>query len=247
MATKRAAKPGVPPERPGRVDKRRDLLDAALDLFLAHGVVETTLDDLLQRSGASVGSLYHHFGGKEELADALYVECLSGYHASARHALDATTSAEQGIRSIVEHHLAWTSIHPAEARYLIAYRDHEVRPASDNLRALNRGFYGYLESWLSSRTDITPRHLPVVVAQWIGPTHNFARHWLTGNTKVSPREATAFLSDSAWASLAPLFTGHVLPGGLLPPGLKVLSDPPPTSPTPPTRPPRVAPPRKASR
>jgi AcrR family transcriptional regulator len=194
----------VPPAAT-RVDKRRALLDAGLALFLAHGVVETTLDDLLQRSGASVGSLYHHFGGKEELADALYIECLSGYHADARTTLDAAKTNEAGVRAIVTQHLGWTSAHPDQSCYLIAYRDHEVRPASDDLRALNKSFYGYLETWLLARTNVERKRLPVVVAQWIGPAHNFARHWLTGNTSIAPRDAAGFLADGAWAALAPLF------------------------------------------
>jgi AcrR family transcriptional regulator len=190
-------------------DKRRALLDAALVLFLAHGVVETTLDDLLQRSGASVGSLYHHFGGKEELADALYVECLSAYHDDGRRALAEATTPEQGVRAIVEHLLLWTSSHPSESQFLISYRDHEVRPAGEELRSLNRRFYGELEAWLSERATIDRKQLAIVIAQWIGAAHNFNRHWLTGNTRVSPREAAPFLSDAAWASLSYLLTPAV--------------------------------------
>jgi AcrR family transcriptional regulator len=199
------AKKVLTPISAPRVDKRRALLDAALTLFLAHGVVETTLDDLLQRSGASVGSLYHHFGGKEQLADALFVECLSAYHDDGRRALAAASTHEEGVRAIVEHLLLWTSSHPSESQYLISYRDHEVRPAGEELRSLNRRFYGELEAWLSARTSIEPKQLPIVIAQWIGGAHNFNRHWLTGNTRVSPRDAAPFLSDAAWASLADLF------------------------------------------
>jgi AcrR family transcriptional regulator len=190
-------------------DKRRALLDAALVLFLAHGVVETTLDDLLQRSSASVGSLYHHFGGKEELADALYVECLSAYHDDGRRVLAEAVTPEEGVRAVVEHLLLWTSSHPSESQFLISYRDHEVRPAGEELRSLNRRFYGELETWLSERATIDRKQLAVVIAQWIGAAHNFNRHWLTGNTRVSPREAAPFLSDAAWASMSYLFTPAV--------------------------------------
>ena len=187
------------------VSKRQALLDAALSSFLEHGVVETTLDELLARSGASVGSLYHHFGGKEQLADSLYVDCLSAYHDAALTQLDAVTSPERGVRAIVEHHLGWIVNHTEQARFLLAYRDHEIRPASEDLRSLNRVFYGHLEAWIEQRavaTALPP--LPAVIAQWIGPTHNFSRHWLTNQIRCTPDEACAFLSDSAWNALAPL-------------------------------------------
>ena len=186
------------------VSKRQALLDAALSSFLEHGVVETTLDELLTRSGASVGSLYHHFGGKEQLADSLYVDCLSTYHDGALARLDAATPPERGVRAIVEHHLGWIVDHTEQARFLLAYRDHEIRPASEDLRSLNRVFYGHLEAWIEQRAAVPLPPLPAVIAQWIGPTHNFSRHWLTNQIRCTPDEARPFLSDSAWNALRPL-------------------------------------------
>ena len=188
--------------------KRQALLDAALTCFLEHGVVETTVDQLLHRSGASVGSLYHHFGGKEQLADALYVECLGRYHDGAMGRLEAAMTVEGSVRAIVEHHLDWTGDHGDRARFLLAYRDHEIRPASDELRGLNKHFYGSLERWLADRlaTGACPP-LPAVVAQWVGPSHNYARHWLTGQVRATPADVKPFLSDSAWHALRPILAG----------------------------------------
>lgn len=185
--------------------KRQALLDGALACFLEHGVVETTMEHVLARSGASVGSLYHHFGGKEGLADAVYTECLGQYHERARARLDAAGDAEAGIRGIVEQHLDWIVEHTGRARFLLAYRDHEIRPASDELRSLNRVFYGQLERWITDRAAVELPPLPAVVSQWLGPTHSFSRHWLTERVRVTPAEARPFLSDSAWHALAPLF------------------------------------------
>lgn len=191
--------------RPDTTSKRQALLDGALACFLEHGVVETTMEHVLTRSGASVGSLYHHFGGKEGLADALYVECLGAYHHNAGARLDSAGDAEAGVRAIVEHHLGWIVEHTDRAKFLLAYRDHEIRPASDELRSLNRTFYGHLERWITERIAVDPPPLPAVISQWLGPTHSFSRHWLTGQVRVTPDEARPFLSDSAWHALRPLF------------------------------------------
>lgn len=188
-------------------NSRRALLDAALACFLEDGVVDTTLDELLTRSGASVGSLYHHFGGKEQLADALYVECLSAYHAEALEVLVSADSAEAGVRGLVEYHIGWIVEHTDRARFLLAYRDHEIRPASDELRGLNARFFDATEHWIRDRAVVVPLPpLPAVISQWIGPVHNFSRHWLTSNITVTPAEAGPLLSDGAWSSLKSLFT-----------------------------------------
>jgi len=53
---------------------RRALLDAARQVFTEQGFSQTSVADLVERAGSSVGSLYHHFGGKSELFLALWHE-----------------------------------------------------------------------------------------------------------------------------------------------------------------------------
>src|ERR1700719_3258528 len=53
---------------------QRALLDAARDVFARQGFAEASIADIVERAGSSVGSLYHHFGGKSELFLALWQE-----------------------------------------------------------------------------------------------------------------------------------------------------------------------------
>ena len=48
------------------------LLSAAREVFTASGFTESSIAEVVARAGASVGSLYHHFGGKAELYLALF-------------------------------------------------------------------------------------------------------------------------------------------------------------------------------
>ena len=48
------------------------ILDAATDVFAARGFTAATMADIVDRSGASIGSIYHHFGGKKELFLAIF-------------------------------------------------------------------------------------------------------------------------------------------------------------------------------
>lgn len=54
------------------VQTRTALLDAAREVFTASGFAEAAIAEVVARAGASVGSLYHHFGGKAELYLALF-------------------------------------------------------------------------------------------------------------------------------------------------------------------------------
>src|SRR5260370_28056824 len=50
---------------------QRALLDAAREVFTSRGFSDASIADVVERAGSSVGSLYHHFGGKSELFLAL--------------------------------------------------------------------------------------------------------------------------------------------------------------------------------
>ena len=51
---------------------RASLLAAAREVFADSGFAEANIADVVARAGASVGSLYHHFGGKADLYLALF-------------------------------------------------------------------------------------------------------------------------------------------------------------------------------
>ena len=53
---------------------QRALLDAAREVFTEQGFAEANIADVVKRAGSSVGSLYHHFGGKRELFIAVWHE-----------------------------------------------------------------------------------------------------------------------------------------------------------------------------
>jgi len=69
MDPERKRGPGRPPE-----GAREAILAAARELFAARGFEATTMDAILERSGVSKGAMYHHFPGKRELFEAVYVE-----------------------------------------------------------------------------------------------------------------------------------------------------------------------------
>jgi AcrR family transcriptional regulator len=53
-------------------DTRKALLCAASEVFCEDGFADASIAAIVERAGSSVGSLYHHFGGKTELFLALW-------------------------------------------------------------------------------------------------------------------------------------------------------------------------------
>ncbi|AXC14013.1 transcriptional regulator, TetR family [Acidisarcina polymorpha] len=59
----------VPKPKPS---KRDSILDAMLDLVVERGFHDAPMSLLSKRSGASPGVIYHYFGSKEQIIQALY-------------------------------------------------------------------------------------------------------------------------------------------------------------------------------
>jgi len=59
-------------------ETRRSILDAALDLFVAHGYVATTIETIAQEAGVAVQTVYAAFGNKRELMRQLIEATITG-------------------------------------------------------------------------------------------------------------------------------------------------------------------------
>jgi AcrR family transcriptional regulator len=76
-------------QRPLRTDARRNrlkVIDAAQVVFSEHGP-DARMDEVAEKAGVAVGTLYRHFPNKEALLKALIAERLGQVAECARNAL----------------------------------------------------------------------------------------------------------------------------------------------------------------
>jgi AcrR family transcriptional regulator len=185
--------------------RRRAILDAALVEFTNHGVAGTSIGAIQRRSGASVGSIYHHFGDKDGIAGALYLEGLHDYQQGFLATLRAAGGTREGIEGAVHHHVRWITEHADLARFLLLGRDASVVVSTEwPLQALNRRFFSEVRGWTRPRVQAGElRNLgpELLTALWIGPSQELARHWLAGRARVSLSDAAPTLAAAAYRSL----------------------------------------------
>jgi AcrR family transcriptional regulator len=83
----------VPVRRWAKTDATQQrILDAATEVFGEKGFTAATIADVVTRSGASIGSIYHHFGGKKEL----YLAIFERMAANIEQRIDAATAGRSG-------------------------------------------------------------------------------------------------------------------------------------------------------
>lgn len=107
-----------------------DLMSAAAELFIAHGIEATTVNDIVARAGVGKGTFYHYFGTKEDVILAL----------RERFSRDFTTRVAEAIGRCPadDHHnrfAAW--LEGTVAAYVADYKLHDV--VFHEFRHSNRG------------------------------------------------------------------------------------------------------------
>jgi AcrR family transcriptional regulator len=188
--------------RPSRKD---DILQAALACFSESGVDATTIEMIRDRSGASNGSLYHHYGNKERIIGALYLAGVGQYAALLDAGLHEAKSAEAVVKLFVTSYIDWVSANPQWARFILHSRGRvEAGEVGEELREANRQQGRRIAELLAEHRKagafkaLSAELFNSVV---IGPTHDYARNWLAGRTRVDLIECREQLAQIAWESV----------------------------------------------
>lgn len=126
---------------------RDRLLDAAVDLLQRQGYHGTGLNELLERSGAPRGSLYHYFpGGKEQIGAEAIARAGEQVAAAVAHLLRAKPSAADAVEALAALLAAGLEASAFERGCPVATTALEVTPRSEPIRAAVQASF---ESWLA--------------------------------------------------------------------------------------------------
>jgi TetR/AcrR family transcriptional repressor of lmrAB and yxaGH operons len=126
---------------------RDRLLDSAVDLLQRQGYHGTGLNELLERSEAPRGSLYHYFpGGKEQIGAEAIARAGGQVAAAVAHLLRAKPSVADAVEALAGLLAAGLEASDFERGCPIATTALEVTPRSEPIRAAVQASF---ESWLA--------------------------------------------------------------------------------------------------
>lgn len=188
-------------------DTKELILESALAAFTRLGYDASTIADIRAAAGVSNGSVFHHFGSKEGIAEALYLDGIRRYQQGLlavleRHRADAAS----GVRAVVRFHLEWVEAHRDLARFLFDIGRPDWRGAqSAAIRAANEAFAAGVAAWLRPHVDkrrLKPLPAEVFAACVIGPAQLVSRAWIAGLRKARPRTYARALADAAWGAVS---------------------------------------------
>ena len=186
--------------------RRGDILDAALKLFNDTGYSLTSVEHIANQAHASVGSIYHHFEGKEAIAAEIYIAGLGDYHRGLLRELQRDHgSAEESVKGLVRNHLQWVKRNRELARFLFTSRDPEsVSESGAELFRMNQRVFDAVRQWIERWVESGEvQKLPIGLLHSIvlGPSQEFARHWVAGRMKQTIDAAEPVLAEAAWKAV----------------------------------------------
>jgi len=198
--------------------KKRAIIEQALLCFAQHGVEGSSIEMLCQATDTSVGSLYHHFGNKDAIAGAVFIEgmrdfarlvnvylskCDDSYEGLSLQQQEL--QAQAGIKALVHANVDWIEQNPEWARFVFQHR--AVVKQGKSKQVFNQdlqGFYQKLQALVQPMIDQgVLKDLPMSLyrAFIAGPVHEYARHYLAGRESKPLAELKTVFAESAWQSL----------------------------------------------
>lgn len=189
-----------------KLASRERILLAALKLFVEQGYFNTNIPDLSKESRCSVGSIYHHFKNKEEVATALYEAGLSCFRLALEQEINAITDIELIIKSIVISFLKFSQEHKQLSKYMWLSRHVEFmsgsikHPTMVGFDRLGRHLTKIIKQGIR-RKKIRPLRANVIWSIIFGIPLSYVRDWHDGYNKIPPSEFAAELAEACWRAI----------------------------------------------
>ena len=198
------------PVRLPRSARRKQLLAAAQQVFVAQGYHAAAMDDIAERAGVSKPVLYQHFPGKLELYLALLDTHCDAMVARMRAAMEATTDNKDRVRGAIQAYFDFID-HESEAFRLVFESDLRNDPAvRERVDRVESGCIAAITDTIMADTDLSRARAELLASGLVGAAEVAARFWVAGGRKVAKPEAEALLTALSWRGIAsfPLHGEH---------------------------------------
>ena len=200
-----AASSGAPTTRPTRLPRsarRKQLLAAAQQIFVAHGYHAAAMDDIAERAGVSKPVLYQHFPGKLELYLALLDTHCDAIIAKVRDAMHATPDNKERVKGAVRAYFDFMD-HESEAFRLVFESDLRNDPqVRQRVERVEQGCIIAVTDTIISDTGLSADQAELLAAGLAGAAGQAAQFWLANGRRTPKAEAEALVAALIWRGIA---------------------------------------------
>ena len=200
-----AASGGAQTARPTRLPRsarRKQLLAAAQQIFVAHGYHAAAMDDIAERAGVSKPVLYQHFPGKLELYLALLDTHCDAIIAKVRSAMLATPDNKERVKGAVRAYFDFMD-HESEAFRLVFESDLRNDPqVRERVERVEQGCIAAVTDTIISDTGFNQGAATLLASGLVGAAGQSAQYWLATGRQTPKPEAEALVAALIWRGIA---------------------------------------------
>jgi AcrR family transcriptional regulator len=185
-----------------RLARRRQLLDAAMEVFVARGYHAAAMDEIADRAGVSKPVLYQHFPGKQELYLALLDESVDRLIEAVAAALRSTADNRQRVNATFAAYYEYIAEHTGTFR-LVFESDLTSEPAvRERLEAADQRCADMISQVIKEDAGLADDEAHLLSIGLLGMAQVSARYWLNTVGTIPREAAEQLVARLAWRGIS---------------------------------------------
>ncbi len=185
-----------------RVARRRQLLDAAVEVFVARGYHAAAMDEIAERAGVSKPVLYQHFPGKQELYLALLDESVERLIETLTDAIRSTTDNRQRVNATFAAYFDYVAEQSGTFK-LVFESDFTSEPAVQRrLDAAVTTCADLISQVISEDVGLADDEAYLLSVGMLGMAQVSARYWLDTLGSIPKEAAEQLVARLAWRGIS---------------------------------------------
>jgi len=185
-----------------RKARRAQLLDSALEVFVAQGYHAAAMDDIAERAGVSKPVLYQHFPGKLELYLALLEQSSDRIIDATREALASTHDNKLRVEATMQ--VFYDYVANAQGAFRLVFEsDLTSEPAvRAQVDRVTNACADEITKVIHEDTGLPGEAARLLAVSLVGMAQVSARYWLAGGSDIDQADAAALVAGLAWRGIS---------------------------------------------
>lgn len=185
-----------------REARRRQLLSAAHQVFVAHGYHGASMDEIAEVAAVSKPVLYQHFPGKRELYLALLDSHLAEFSELLDAAIASSNDNRERVYNTIDTYYRYIK-RESQAYRLIFESDVLADPLiAERIEKFNAQLSEAIAEVVVADTQLNDAQGRLVGRALAGLSQVSARYWATSDGEVPQQTAVELISLLAWRGIA---------------------------------------------
>jgi AcrR family transcriptional regulator len=183
-------------------ERRRQLLDAALEVFVSQGYHAAAMDEIAEKAGVSKPVLYQHFPGKLELYLALLDQSVDELVEAVRQALRSTTDNKQRVAATFSAYFEYMDSEGQAYRLVFESDLGNEEAVRERLERGQRECAEMISPMVRQDAGLDDEEARLVSVAMVGLAQVTARYWLSTRDRIPREAAEQLVARLAWRGIS---------------------------------------------